>query len=433
MKSWSCVDLHYSLYLAPDVVRTCCQRFFVDNKIRGDVELFKVNTDMSNLDFVDKALSAKQELYNDINDGKDTDCSGCPFLSYEDWPSISDLKVRHLSLEYHSICNLKCTYCSDTYYGGMSPNYNVKGVLSELHNNNALDPCKTIVWGGGEPLADKKFEEIFQYLIKNTNAEYKIFTNAIKYSKLLNDLISRDLVTITTSIDAGTVETYKKIRGGEKLYFVIKNLNRYSSIRPDNVIIKYVFTDGNSSLSEVESFIELIKESNLDKCYFQISFDYYLEGITEKQLTSIIIMYGLIKNDLRSDVFLDDLLWHRMSNSFHEKKENILRKIKSYGYDDFIANHNDYKSVVIWGAGKIATDIISDSDFLKHVQVEYIVDSNVNEIQKMFHGKNVYKPEVLLNDNSMIIIAAAYAYSSIIKDFHKIGINTNRIVQGLII
>ncbi|HIE80526.1 MAG TPA: 4Fe-4S cluster-binding domain-containing protein, partial [Nitrospinaceae bacterium] len=102
-----------------------------------------------------------------------------------------------MNLILNTYCNLKCNYCSDTYYGGMRPKYDVKNVLSELYNNNSLEECKSVVWGGGEPLADNGFEGIFQFLTKNIHANYKIFTNSIKYSKPLNDLISKDLVTIT--------------------------------------------------------------------------------------------------------------------------------------------------------------------------------------------------------------------------------------------
>ena len=28
-------------------------------------------------------------------------------------------KVKFLSIEQHSICNLRCTYCSPVYYGGV--------------------------------------------------------------------------------------------------------------------------------------------------------------------------------------------------------------------------------------------------------------------------------------------------------------------------
>jgi pyruvate-formate lyase-activating enzyme len=433
MKRWSCSDLHYSLYLAPDRVRTCCQRFFVNDVIKGDVELFTIdNSVITGTDLIDQTLLTKQKLFNDINLGKETDCSGCPFLSYENWPAITNLKIKHLSLEYHSICNLKCNYCSDTYYGGMRPKYDVKNVLSELYNNNSLEECKSVVWGGGEPLADNGFEGIFQFLTKNIHANYKIFTNSIKYSKPLNDLISKDLVTITTSIDAGSSRVFEQVRGRDKLNFVIENLKKYSFKKPRNVVIKYVFTNENYSLSEVNLFIKLIKENNLNKCYFQISFDYYLEEVSEEQLLSVIVMYGLIKNELKANVFLDDLLWHRINKSFIIYKSSILQKLKLLEFSNFLADYNNIVSVVIWGAGKIASDMMENSDFLQHVEIDFIVDSNAGEIQS-FNGIDVYSPEYLLNNKSMIIIAASQGYSSILRDFYRIGISKDRIIHGLII
>ena len=89
-------------------------------------------------------------------------------------------------------------------------------------------------------------------------------------------------------------------------------------------------------------------------------------------------------------------------------------------------------SVVIWGAGKIASDMMENSDFLQHVEIDFIVDSNAGEIQS-FNGIDVYSPEYLLNNKSMIIIAASQGYSSILRDFYRIGISKDRIIHGLII
>ena len=42
-KSWSCYDLHNSVFLAPNEIRTCCKRFFKDNILKGDVVAIKAN------------------------------------------------------------------------------------------------------------------------------------------------------------------------------------------------------------------------------------------------------------------------------------------------------------------------------------------------------------------------------------------------------
>ena len=44
-KTYGCEDLQGSIYFAPNVLRHCCQRFFVNGKMQGDVEIMKINSD----------------------------------------------------------------------------------------------------------------------------------------------------------------------------------------------------------------------------------------------------------------------------------------------------------------------------------------------------------------------------------------------------
>ena len=44
-KLFSCEDLQGSIYFGPNALRHCCQRFFVDGKMEGDVEILKVKSD----------------------------------------------------------------------------------------------------------------------------------------------------------------------------------------------------------------------------------------------------------------------------------------------------------------------------------------------------------------------------------------------------
>ena len=44
-KTYNCEDLRGSVYFAPNVLRHCCQRFFVKGKMQGDVEIMKIKSD----------------------------------------------------------------------------------------------------------------------------------------------------------------------------------------------------------------------------------------------------------------------------------------------------------------------------------------------------------------------------------------------------
>ncbi len=41
---YSCQDLQQSIYFAPRELRHCCQRFFVNGKMEGDVKILKVSS-----------------------------------------------------------------------------------------------------------------------------------------------------------------------------------------------------------------------------------------------------------------------------------------------------------------------------------------------------------------------------------------------------
>ena len=75
-KTYSCEDLRGSVYFAPNVLRHCCQRFFVKGKMQGDVEIMKIKSD-KDLDS-QKIFNEKRKIINNINKKVPTLCDGCP-------------------------------------------------------------------------------------------------------------------------------------------------------------------------------------------------------------------------------------------------------------------------------------------------------------------------------------------------------------------
>ena len=157
-KSLSCPSLHNEIYLGPDEIRTCCKRFFVEGEKKGDVILKKVqpNEDVTS----EMILKEKQKLFKKINSGEANDCDGCPFLESKEWDELDELSIKHISFEYHSVCNMKCAYCSETYYGGLKSQYNVPKLFSDLLSKGALSNCNSVVWGGGESSIGQNFKEL---------------------------------------------------------------------------------------------------------------------------------------------------------------------------------------------------------------------------------------------------------------------------------
>ena len=240
-KKKSCIYLQRAMYLAPNEIRACCQRFHVKGKLKGDVPLISLNEDR-NISF-QEVIEAKKDLIQKINNGTDDLCSGCPKLKSDHWEAIEEEKLDYISIENHSRCNMRCTYCSDTYYGGVKPKYNLDYLFENMKD---AGPDLHIAWGGGEPTLGKDFESLFEKTTKRFKPRtQRIFTNALKYSTTIQNALDNRLSSITTSIDAGTEDTFRLIRKAHKIEKVLNNLKLYSNNNPDLVTIKYIITEGN--------------------------------------------------------------------------------------------------------------------------------------------------------------------------------------------
>jgi len=362
-KTWSCTDIQGSLFLAPSEVRTCCKRFFVDGEIRGDVKL----VDATNAS-PDSILAAKKSLVSKINKGEPSACSGCNFMEFKEWKPLERLEIKYLSMENHSICNMKCAYCDDTYYGGKKAEYDVGNLVVDLDNDGAFENLHTVVWGGGEPTIGKDFAEIIDFLKENTNAKQRVLTNSLKYQQLITNMLGREEISIVTSVDAGTQETFTKVRGMGKLETVLNNLQTYSAENPHLVTIKYILTVDNSSIEEIIAFVRLIECRNLINCNFQISVDFKQEEATVDQICSVITLHHELRNIGCKVVFVDDLAMQRIIPVMD--KLSPEEYVKYINYFSLAANPFRYKSIVLFGKGSMTDWMVERSFFIQNIAIE---------------------------------------------------------------
>ncbi|MBS1159861.1 MAG: hypothetical protein H6R15_2280 [Proteobacteria bacterium] len=430
-KTWSCIDLHHSVFLAPNQVRTCCKRFFVAGQMRGDVPL--LDSPPQNVSAA-SIRQAKQALHERINKGEATPCTGCPFMEFKEWGRLDRLDIRYLSLEYHSVCNLKCTYCSDTYYGGLPPQYAIAPLIDELLAGRALDACHTIVWGGGEPVVDKHFTPLIEKLAERLpQAGQRVLTNAVKYSKTVERLLGTGQVAVTTSIDAGSSRTFDLVRGKAKLRNVLNNLTKYAAIASERVTVKYIFTADNHALDEVRGFAGLITEHRLTDCNFQISSDFKEEAVSPTVALAMIVMYGLLSRAGCQVIFFDDLLRHRLSDILAGHEVEIRARLAALGLADSLADPAAYPAVIIWGAGWQARYLLERAAFFKRVEVAFFVDQTPAKIGTTYFDRPVRPPTALCDSELPVVIAAAQGFPAIYRNFLDLGIARQRLIRQLIL
>lgn len=429
-KSWSCYDLHNGLYLSSDEIRTCCKRFFVDGEIKGDVALLTPDKYSFSEYNIENIITEKKKLYNEINSGTSDKCTGCEFLEFKQWDKI---KFQHISFEYHSVCNMKCTYCSDTYYGGKKNQYNVENLLNMLIRDDHLTSCNSIVWGGGEPTLGSGFEPMLQ--IMNTEfplIQQRVISNATTISKSIKTGLDNGSVSLVTSIDAGTKDKFFEVRQHKQFHRVFHNLTKYAEKKPENITIKYIFLDINSDIEQVKSFVKNIVDYNLTKCNFQLSYDFNKEYVSEHDLALISIMHYLLSEQNVPLVFLDDLLRLRIKNSLlnYDELSNI---ITHYGYKTLGKKSHNKKKIVIWGAGRQTDYLLNDKHFLSLYEVKYLVDNTPEKIGSKLLNYDIYEPSKLIGNEEKVLISAVQYSSQIKKRYLELGLDINNIVTDLII
>jgi pyruvate-formate lyase-activating enzyme len=376
----------------------------------------------------------KNSLFKEINRENAPECEGCPFLSFENWGKPLESGIKYLSFEYHSVCNMKCSYCSDTYYGGKKAVYDVVQTVDSLKDSDKLSNIPYVVWGGGEPTLDKNFVQLLQTLDTQLDStKQRVITNGIKFVPELKDLLDNNKGYIVTSIDAGSEEVFQEVRGVSKLDTVMKNLQKYSKDTPSNVIIKYLLLDNNKSIEELEKFTELIKEYKLNSCNFQISYNFKSDEICFEDLKKLIYLYCLLLKNSVEFIFLDDLVWQRLKSISTQELEKILLFLEENSLLDYIAKDNEYKNLVVWGTGAQAKLILNKSLFFKNNDVKFFVDPRENVINTKFFDKDVKDPSEIKKIDCNVFIAAVQSAPLIYQQYKELGFDTNKIVKKLIL
>jgi glycosyltransferase involved in cell wall biosynthesis len=402
-KSWGCNDLHNSLFLAPNEARACCKRFFVDGEMRGDVVLAYRNVNPSII------TKAKRDLLLEINKGEPTPCTGCPFLEFKDWGSVEPLRIQHLSMEHHSVCNMKCTYCDEKYYGAVQPSYDVLGLLRKLYSDGAFGNLRTVIWGGGEPVVGKRFPELVAHLTESTSANHRFLTNALVYSPSIANAIQSGRGTVTTSIDAGTEAKFAEVRGTNLgMHRVLGNLRGYAEINPQAVTVKYILTDDNITHAELKHFKAEIARHELTHCNFQISCDFKRQDAIQQAIAAM-QLFAMLREAGCKIVFFDDLLMQRLVVD-----DDGLRAAEwmRMHYADVRAWPEHYTKVVVWGSGGMTEWTINNTDFFKHV----IVADRNKHVPGMF-----------------AVITGSQGYADNYRKALAAGVPENMIIKGAIL
>lgn len=191
----------------------------------------------------------------------------------------------HLQISPSDLCNQDCNFCSyrasdgiSTELFGENGNFNPKRMIPFEKMTQVLDDCvqmgvKAVQYqGGGEPTTHPKIFEIVRETV-NRGIEVAMVTNGLKMSDEMMQLLVTRGSWIRVSLDAGTIETYAKIRNTpmESFNRVHRNVDTLVRMRDaigSQLAISLGFVITRDNWEEITAAAHIAHELNVDMIRF---------------------------------------------------------------------------------------------------------------------------------------------------------------------
>lgn len=258
---YSCTDIEENIVFKYDSISFCC---FPNRDIESNL-----GVDESDIDkFVKfkEAIRAKNHTDNVFHS-----CKSCGYFCKKKWPT-TNYNFNNLIIFNVYACHLLCNYCFRAYPDYQEPSpvqkYKLYNKIKYLVDNKHLSPLAGIDWSGGEPTLNQEFDDIVRLFNDYGTFVQRFATNGIVLSPSIIETLKLGRSGIVCSVDAGTAETYKLIKGKDYFDRVWFNLKEYTKTNGD-VRVKYIIL--NENINEIFQFINKVQEAGIDKIIYSIN------------------------------------------------------------------------------------------------------------------------------------------------------------------
>ena len=213
---------------------------------------------------VDAFLETRERVIRE-NQGADPPCAGCNlFQEYEKTSGA----IKQINFGVLSYCQFSCTYCElqhgGAQYKNRPENYDEVEVARELKRRGLLDEDLVVVAAPGEIAVNPYRDKYYDFIEENARLAY-FDSNAGKFDPRLARILSLTPQNgMVVSIDAGTEETFRRIRGVDMLKQVVANLAEYRKYT-SQIYLKYILLDDNLDDKDLEGFVQICSDLKAHK------------------------------------------------------------------------------------------------------------------------------------------------------------------------
>lgn len=215
-------------------------------------------------------------------------CRGCRFLSAP--PDFINEKVTQFIVSDHAYCNADCVYCEaactlprrESVAAAKERYEAILYALVRLQEEKILDERAVVQLAGGEitvnPYKNTIYETTKEVLKNSPELQLQLFSNCFVYDQEIADLLSLGKDSfLRCDLDAGTPETYIKVKGFDKFDTVRKHLKKY--IQYGTVSLKYIVLPGwNDSQADYEGTVALLRELGINELLLSLELGLSRDG-----------------------------------------------------------------------------------------------------------------------------------------------------------
>ena len=220
---------------------------------------------------IEKYIDLRDRLISHMDNGVFSPCENCQFYC-TDWYPVEQ-KIRWINFGIGGICNLDCHYCNSnarTAHAIDDQAPELDKLIEILRQKNLLGEDYGINIAPGEPTIHPSHDRLFAAMDSYSNV---VNTNLVKFSEPLYKLAQEKFSKIVVSLDSGTRQTFKTVKGRDHFDRVCENLKKFARAGDGIVVLKYVFIPGLNDIEEdVDAFTDICIQAGI--AIGNISYDY---------------------------------------------------------------------------------------------------------------------------------------------------------------
>ncbi|MDR1612798.1 MAG: radical SAM protein [Planctomycetota bacterium] len=259
---WACNSLMTTVAFSSfGTVRLCCAQ----NRDWYNLYAIKYSRDTIVDDkFVSAVEQCRGKMMSNINSEIECVCTGCSELRFRTWKRPTH-PFRLVIVGSRCACNINCRYCSLQQFGEFREQgigeVDPGPILQTLFQNRYLAPGGQVYLSTGEPVIQPFFSDAVRNVRQySSDLGLVLYTNATVYSPLVEPLLAENRAILVVSVDAGTRETFLKIKRRDLFDQVVANMERYASFMPPKIKPKYLCVPENINSRDRDGFMNLLEK-----------------------------------------------------------------------------------------------------------------------------------------------------------------------------